>query len=400
MNLTSIRLVRPAATVLAVAGLAVAVLALAARPALAYEIDILHDTNPPPQSDALLTYLDSVRPETHNLVGFDAADIGEGEGDGRNEIVGVSFEFDPPAAVYGALLWIELTRGGSGSESDNISFADNMSPWGPDGYAYANELIAAAPQGVRSMVRVDLSNVPGRTGDGFHYNLLELLEDGTLDVAVTDDSFVHSLRLQIRTTAAPTLDDLADLVRAAHLHHGIENALLAKIRAAGHALDDGDERDARGSLGAFLNHVRAQRGKKISHADADAFSEMARAILDGMSDATESMEDGLARSVGSDGASLDSTADFALSSSAPNPFALSTEIRFEMFRRAEADLGVYDVSGRRLRTIRHGMTAAGEHAVVWDGRNDAGSRVVAGTYFVRLLSNGRVETKRVVLLGR
>jgi hypothetical protein len=98
-----------------VAGLAVAVLAIAAPPALAYDIDILHNTNPPPQSDALLTYLDSVRPETHNLVGFDAADIGEGEGDGRNEIVGVSFEFDPPPAVYGALLWIELTRGGSGS---------------------------------------------------------------------------------------------------------------------------------------------------------------------------------------------------------------------------------------------------------------------------------------------
>ena len=372
---------------------------LAATAVSAYEIDILHDTNPPPQSEALLTYLDSVRPESHILVGFDGADIGEGPGDGRNEVVGVSFAFEAPDEVFGALLSLEITKGGSGSDTDNISFADNLSPWGEEGFGYANALIAPVPEGVRSTVHVNLARVPGRAGDGFFYDVLELLEDGTFDVAFTDDSIVHSMRLQIRTTPLPTFEDLAELVRDASLHHGIENALLAKVGAAHRAADRGHYRDARGSLGAFLNHVRAQRGKKIPADDADAFSALARELLDALPPETESSTDGLGRSVSGDFASSDAQRS-ALSPGAPNPFSESTAIRFELFRRSNADLAIYDVTGRRIRTIQTGISPAGRHLLTWDGRNDGGSRVADGTYFVRLRANGRIETERVVLLNR
>ena len=382
-----------------VAGLAAALVTLpTVGPAQAYDIDILHNTNPPPQSEALLTYIDSRRPGTMILVGFDAADIGEGVGDGRNEAVGVSFTFDPPEQVSAAILTIELTKGASGSESDNVNFADNASPWGEGSFAYANELIRPLEAGVRHTIHVDLKHVPGRFGEGNVYDLSDLLLDGTLDVAFTDDSIVHSMRLQIQTTPLPTVSELMDLVRAADLHHGIENALLAKLRAADDALDRGDEGDARDAIESFLSHVRAQRGKKIPRADADEFSAMAREILDGLREESESSDDALAE--GDDSGEADTNNGVALSPSAPNPFSQSTAIRFEMLREQPAEVAIFDVSGRRLRTIRSGMLPTGQHVVTWDGRNDAGTLVAAGTYFVRLRSNGRVETDRVVLLRR
>jgi hypothetical protein len=42
---------------------------------------------------------------------------------------------------------------------------------------------------------------------------------------------------------------------------------------------------------------------------------------------------------------------------------------------------------------------AGDHAAIWDGRDDRGSRVAGGTYFARLQAGGEVQTRKVVLLG-
>ena len=54
------------------------------------------------------------------------------------------------------------------------------------------------------------------------------------------------------------------------LPHGIETSLLSKLEAAEAALAAGDSGTACASLGAFVNEVRAQSGKKIPVADAQA----------------------------------------------------------------------------------------------------------------------------------
>ena len=41
---------------------------------------------------------------------------------------------------------------------------------------------------------------------------------------------------------------------------------------------------------------------------------------------------------------------------------------------------------------------AGVHQVVWDGRDDAGSRVPSGVYFLKIFTDGLSETKRLVRL--
>jgi predicted GH43/DUF377 family glycosyl hydrolase len=49
-----------------------------------------------------------------------------------------------------------------------------------------------------------------------------------------------------------------------------------------------------------------------------------------------------------------------------------------------ADLGVYDLAGRRVRVLNAGALPAGETVIPWDRRDDAGREMGAGVYFVRL----------------
>jgi hypothetical protein len=68
----------------------------------------------------------------------------------------------------------------------------------------------------------------------------------------------------------------------------------------------------------------------------------------------------------------------------PNPFGARTSIGFTLERTGRVKLGVFDLAGRRVRTLAVGEHAAGRHDVAWDGRDDAGRAVRAGSYRVRL----------------
>jgi len=88
----------------------------------------------------------------------------------------------------------------------------------------------------------------------------------------------------------------------------------------------------------------------------------------------------------------------ALQPSVPNPFAHSTSIRFEVPRDAETDLGVYDISGRLVRSLLHERLPAGSHVVVWDGIGADGQRVHGGVYFTRLKVGGEARSRQIVLV--
>ena len=66
--------------------------------------------------------------------------------------------------------------------------------------------------------------------------------------------------------------------------------------------------------------------------------------------------------------------------------------------RALVDLSVYDVRGRLVRTLSHGVMAAGPNETVWDGRDAQGRRVASGVYFYRLKAGDQQVKKRMALL--
>lgn len=89
----------------------------------------------------------------------------------------------------------------------------------------------------------------------------------------------------------------------------------------------------------------------------------------------------------------------ALESVIPNPFLNETTIGFALRATSSVRLTVYDVTGRRVRTLVESTRDAGRHTVTWDGRNSAGREQPAAVYFVRLETTENVETRKVVLLG-
>jgi len=79
-------------------------------------------------------------------------------------------------------------------------------------------------------------------------------------------------------------------------------------------------------------------------------------------------------------------------------FASRTSSSNTRRKSAPVRLALYDVRGRCVRILLNEETAAGSHMVRWDGRDQAGRRLGAGVYQVRMDSEGRRRTGRLVIL--
>lgn len=82
----------------------------------------------------------------------------------------------------------------------------------------------------------------------------------------------------------------------------------------------------------------------------------------------------------------------------PNPFNPSTRIEVELQRAGRVQLDVYDVQGRRVRSLYDGRLDAGVKSFTWDGCDDGGSRLGSGVYFGRVSGDaGQAQVKMVLV---
>ncbi len=82
----------------------------------------------------------------------------------------------------------------------------------------------------------------------------------------------------------------------------------------------------------------------------------------------------------------------------PNPFNPSTRVDFALEADGPVDLAVYDITGRRVRTLAAREMTAGSHELEWDGRDDAGRELAGGVYLLRFEAADTVENEKLVLL--
>lgn len=107
---------------------------------------------------------------------------------------------------------------------------------------------------------------------------------------------------------------------------------------------------------------------------------------------------GSCQSTGIGPASWGSAAGYHLGRARPSPFAGATQITYDLPQRSHVTLTVFDVRGRRVRTLADAERPAGRHTVAWDGRDARGRPAPSGVYFYRMASGRFVGTGRVVVL--
>jgi hypothetical protein len=80
------------------------------------------------------------------------------------------------------------------------------------------------------------------------------------------------------------------------------------------------------------------------------------------------------------------------------PSCESAAIQYSLASAGRVSLAVFDLAGRRVRTLVDAPVSAGDHEVVWDGTTDTGDRAASGVYFVRMEAPGFEAGRKMVLL--
>jgi len=89
---------------------------------------------------------------------------------------------------------------------------------------------------------------------------------------------------------------------------------------------------------------------------------------------------------------------FALTQNHPNPFNSSTTIKYELPQAVEVQLAIWDLTGRRVRTLVQQQQPAGQYEVIWDGRNEQGEAIASGLYNYQLRAGTFTQARRMALV--
>jgi len=90
--------------------------------------------------------------------------------------------------------------------------------------------------------------------------------------------------------------------------------------------------------------------------------------------------------------------EYSLSQNYPDPFNPETAVPFALPEGGDVRLSVYNVLGQEVAVLVSGRLEAGYHRVVWDGRDLRGRAVSSGIYFVRMVTDGFSDVRKMLLL--
>jgi FtsP/CotA-like multicopper oxidase with cupredoxin domain len=89
---------------------------------------------------------------------------------------------------------------------------------------------------------------------------------------------------------------------------------------------------------------------------------------------------------------------FTLEQNYPNPFNPSTNIRFQLPQDERVELKIYNMLGQEVRTLANEKYTAGQHTLVWDGKNNHGKAVASGIYVYKMTAGKFTRTKKMNLV--
>jgi hypothetical protein len=199
------------------------------------------------------------------------------------------------------------------------------------------------------------------------------------------------------------LDSLIAQVEGADIQAGVKNSLLSKLYNAERKKEQGlarlEEGDttvamnmfnaAANMLGAFINEVEAQRGKKIAEGDADSFMACAEDIIWRLLEGIWGEIPPPPKLAG-EGSQVPS--GFELHQNYPNPFNPVTQVSYTLPQDGHVRLEIYNLLGQKVTTLVDEYQEAGQKTVNWEAKDFA-----SGVYFYKLSLGDFTATKKMVL---
>jgi hypothetical protein len=86
-----------------------------------------------------------------------------------------------------------------------------------------------------------------------------------------------------------------------------------------------------------------------------------------------------------------------LTGAVPNPTQFRTQVGYSLPQAARVKLAVYDLAGKKVRTLVSGAVPAGVHRANWNLTDEAGRAVSKGVYFCRLDTEDGCDALKVVV---
>ena len=89
---------------------------------------------------------------------------------------------------------------------------------------------------------------------------------------------------------------------------------------------------------------------------------------------------------------------FTLYANYPNPFNPETTIRYDLVQSAKVQLIVYNITGKKIKTLVSEKKNIGSHYIKWDGTDDLGRQVATGLYIYQLSTGNIKQSNKMLFL--
>lgn len=90
--------------------------------------------------------------------------------------------------------------------------------------------------------------------------------------------------------------------------------------------------------------------------------------------------------------------EFGLSNAWPNPFNPTTHFSYTVPKNQDIHIAVFDIRGRKVNTLYSGMQSSGTHQITWEAKDNSGTSLPSGIYFIQLHAQEKQLTQKVMLI--
>jgi len=82
----------------------------------------------------------------------------------------------------------------------------------------------------------------------------------------------------------------------------------------------------------------------------------------------------------------------------PNPFNPETTISYSLEQAEAVMLEIYNIKGQKVVTLVNSKQSAGDHHIVWQGKDASGNAIGSGIYLYRLLTSEYSSAGKMMLM--